>query len=78
MIWCWFDGDFSFRLITVIPAKAGIQRLSWQQARSSQKQSHWIPAFAGMTGKLVASSLFAQESSLSVATASIAPTLASR
>lgn len=33
--------------LTVIPAKAGIQSLLTQPCR--QSQSHWIPAFVGMT-----------------------------
>ncbi len=34
--------------LTVIPAKAGIQRLAAVRPRKSER--HWIPAFAGMTG----------------------------
>ncbi len=33
--------------LTVIPAKAGIQRLS--AMRPEMNESHWIPAYAGMT-----------------------------
>jgi hypothetical protein len=37
--------------LLVIPAKAGIQRLCF--SFPSQDQSHWIPAFAGMTSKKI-------------------------
>ena len=34
-----------------IPAKAGTQRLSCGGLGASEEQSHWVPAFAGMTSK---------------------------
>jgi|GEM_PF-1108974 len=41
----WFEGsDFMRLLQSVIPAKAGTQRL-WLPA----DRRHWVPAFAGMT-----------------------------
>ena len=39
-------------LVLVIPAKAGIQRLSLLAlVKTRPKQRRWIPAFAGMTSK---------------------------
>jgi hypothetical protein len=38
-------------LLAVIPAKAGIQRLSRTGRKVPEEQSHWIPAFAGMTAE---------------------------
>jgi hypothetical protein len=38
-------------LLLVIPAKAGIQCLGSAYALGMEEQSHWIPAFAGMTAK---------------------------
>ncbi|MDX2073847.1 MAG: hypothetical protein SFX19_05720 [Alphaproteobacteria bacterium] len=35
---------------SVIPAKAGIQRVSF----TAQKGKNWMPAFAGMTGRVYA------------------------
>jgi len=39
----------SWHFSDVIPAKAGIQCLSGTHLALSEKQSRWIPAFAGMT-----------------------------
>jgi len=34
---------------SVIPAQAGIQRLAAKLQGAGKQQSHWVPAYAGMT-----------------------------